>query len=370
MTRTMLWGVMALSAAAAAAFADGIPIVTNALGTVTWVEYSPDPVYSPGKAYYPTVIEVGNTYMMWSEYTTDNSTGEQLATSPDGVTWTTVGQVTGLLNPAHAVVEDIGGTYRMWYWNSDATNLYTINTIRTATSTDGLNWNDDQAITQVGATVIAGGASSAWNRGSYGPEDILYNPNGSPTLVAPVDAASVWANKYVMYYDGATGSAEDMGLAVSNDGVNWEGYNGGVAPVLTNGALGTWDSGYVGYGAVIEVGPGEFDLYYSGGVGSVLNQGIGFATSTNGIDWVKSASNPIFSISDGVTWRDERTYTPMVIGNQMWFSGVGPDGYAIGYAQAELPEPATFGAGLAALALLLAGARVGPRQVRGCRSGG
>ena len=55
-----------------------------------------------------------------------------------------------------------------------------------------------------------------------------------------------------------------------------------------------------------------------------------------------------------------RTYTPMVIGDQMWFSGVSADGtYAIDYAQADpvVPEPATFGAGLAAVALLLAALR-------------
>ncbi len=344
---------MVLLVSASAAFADGIPIVTNALGTVTWVEDSSSPVYSPGKAYYPSVVLENGTYTMWSE----NATGEQMATSPDGITWTTVGQASGLQNPAHAVVEDIGGTYRMWYW--DTSQLYSIDAIRTATSTDGLNWTGDTAISQAGNTVIAGNAGSAWNAGSYGPEDILYNPAGSATLVAPVDAASVWANRYVMYYDGTTGSAEDMGLAVSADGITWVGYNGGVAPVLTNGAVGAWDSGYVGYGTVIKVSATEFDLYYSGGQGYVLNQGIGFATSTDGINWAKSASNPIFSIYDGVAWRDGRTYTPMVIGDQMWFSAVDADGdYAIGYAQADqvVPEPATFGAGMLA-AVLLAAAR-------------
>jgi len=220
-----------------------------------------------------------------------------------------------------------------------------------------VHWSGNQAITQVGTSVVTG-AGTGWNRGSYGPYDILYNPNGSGTLVIPTDAASVWANKYVMYYDGTSGSDEAMGLAVSNDGINWEGYDGGAAPVLDSGPSSAWDSGYVGYGTVIEVGDSEFDLCYSGGQASAsaLNEGIGFAASTDGIDWVKSASNPIFSIHDGVTWRDERTYTPMVIGNQMWFSGVGPDGYAIGYAEAEtpVPEPATFGAGVLGVAPLLA----------------
>jgi hypothetical protein len=115
------------------------------------------------------------------------------------------------------------------------------------------------------------------------------------------------------------------------------------------------------------VSPDEFDLYYSAGMAGdyVLNQGIGFATSTDGINWVKSASNPIFSIYDGVDWRDMRTYTPMVIGDQMWFSGVGPDGYSIGYAQADpVPEPATYGAGVLVAGMMLARARVGRKRRR------
>lgn len=349
MRRSALWGVAALLAGACAAVADTIPIVTNALGTVTWVEDTSGPVYNPpGKAYYPTVVERGGTYTMWSE----NATGEQMATSTDGINWTTIGQVTGLQNPAHAVVEDLGGTYRIWYWSGQ---IYSIGAIRTATSSNGLDWSGDTAIAQAGTTVITGRSSSDWNYGSYGPEDILYNPAGSAALVDPKDPASVWKNRYVMYYDGDTGGHESIGLAVSSDGVTWTGYQGGAAPVLNSSSSG-WDSGYVGYGTVIRVGANEFDLYYSGGTGSTLNQGIGFATSTDGIDWVKSGSNPIFSIFDGVNWREERTYTPMVIGDQMWFTGVSSNGtYAIDYAYAEpeVPEPATLGAGMLGMLLAL-----------------
>jgi predicted GH43/DUF377 family glycosyl hydrolase len=304
---------MALLVATSPAFADSISIMTASLGTITWAEYPSDPVYDPGKAYYPTVLQEGGTYTMWS----DNASGVQMATSPDGIHWTTAGQATGLLNPRHTVVENIDGTYRMWY--NDSSQLYSIDAIRTATSTDGLNWTNDTVISQVGTTVITG-LWPNWNTGSYGPCDILFNTLGSSTLVTPVGKDSVWANKYVMYYDGTTGGDEFMGLAVSSDGVTWAGYDGGVAPVLDS-TSGAWDSGYVGYGTVLKVGDSAFDLYYSGGVDSVLNQGIGYASSTDGINWVKSTSNPIFSIYDGVTWRADRTYTPMVIGDQMWFTG-------------------------------------------------
>ena len=317
-----------------------LALCTVAYGSsVSWTEYSGNPVYNPGKAYYPSIVEVGGTYMMWS----DNATGEQMATSPDGINWTTVGQVSGLANPRHTVVEKIDAGYQIWY--DDSTKLYSIDAIRTATSTDGLHWTNDQPITQVGSTVVTGEYPS-WNTGSYGPEDILFNPLGNPSIVHPVDGNSVWANKFVMYYDGTTGNDESVGLAVSNDGINWEGYDGGIAPVLDSSAT-AWDSGYVGYGTVIQAGPNAFEFWYSGGsaVASALNEGIGYATSTDGIHWVKDP-NPIFHISDGVAWRDKRTYTPMVIGNQMWFTGVSSSGvYSIGYAteSSGVPEPGSAG---------------------------
>ena len=203
-------------------------------------------------------------------------------------------------------------------------------------------------------------------RGSYGPCDILYNPSGSSSIVVPVDEASVWANKFVMYYDGTSGSDESVGLAVSNDGITWQGYNGGVAPVLDSSLAG-WDTGYVGFGTVIRQGDDSFDFWYSGGnlAAYALNQGIGYAFSTNGISWVKDTDNPIFNISDGVAWRNLRTYTPMVIGNQMWFSGVDADGhYAIGYATESIPEPAAASLLLIGWLTLLAGRWIGIRRKR------
>jgi hypothetical protein len=302
--------------------------LAHALTTTGWVEYPWNPVYAAGKAYYPSVLEEGDTYRMWS----DNATGVQMAESADGIHWTTVGQASGLLNPRHTVVEKIGTEYRIWYDEGSDAHLYSIEAIRTATSSDGLIWVDDQPITQVGSTVVTG-VYPSWNTGSYGPCDILYDSDGSPTIVLPVDKESVWQNKFVMYYNGTTGSDEFLGLAVSNDGLEWHGYNDGVAPVLDS-TDGAWDSGYVGFGAVIREGDDLFHLWYSGGSDYSLNNGIGYASSTDGIIWAKHVDNPIFHRDDGVAWRDNRTYTPMVIGNQMWFSGKDADTgvYAIGHA--------------------------------------
>jgi hypothetical protein len=314
-----------------------VAMATQACGAI-WTEYASNPVYSPGKAYYPTIVKDGGTYTMWS----DGASGLQMATSTDGINWTAKGNASGLTSAKHSLVEKIGSEYRIWYWPGLS---YGINDIRTATSADGLTWTNDQALTQVGKTVINNSSTSNWNRGSYGAADVIYNPAGSSTIVAPVDEASVWANKYVMYYDGTPGNKESLGLAVSNDGVNWQGYNEGAAAVFTGDGTG-WDSGYASRATVIRVSDDLYEMYYSGGT-STMDNGIGYAYSTDGINWIRDV-DPIFHMSDGVAWRNSRTYTPMVIGNEMWFTGVTGSVYTIGYATSEantldvVPEPSTF----------------------------
>lgn len=315
----------------------------RALTTTGWMEYASNPVYTDGdgKAYFPTIIKDADSYTMW--YATEF--GIRMTTSSDGVSWGSATDTTGLANANHPLVKRVGGSYRIWYWDTLAQPVpYTINAIRTATSTDGVTWTGDQAITQVGTSLIVGtSSSSAWNRGSYGPGDVIYNPSGSDTIVAPVDEASVWDNKFVAYYMGTTGWTESVGLAVSNDGVNWQGYNDGADPVLAGRGTGYWDPTYVGYPTVVKENDDAYHMWYCGGYWNGetgMGHGIGYAFSTNGINWVRDSDNLVFHKDDGVAWRDLRTYTPVVIGDQMWFSGKDADTgiYAIGYA-VPIPAP-------------------------------
>jgi hypothetical protein len=303
----------------------------NILAQSDWID-DDNPVLAPsGGAYYPSVLYdadkfsgYGDTYSYKMWYAKGDASAMGLACSNDGINWTVSAfPLPGLKAGGYhcQVLFDPGGFggngyfYRMWYWDQTGSVLYSIDAIRTATSADGVNWSDDQAITQVGATVITG-TSPAWNYGSYGPIALIYNSSGSGTL----DDSDVFNNKYAMYYDGTTGGMEQWGLAYSTDGLLWKGYNGGAAPVLPAGSSGSWDDRYAAAGSVFRGAGGNWELWYSGGK-SASSEGVGHAVSTDGMNWTKDTfpltalGCPATSSSLGCagSWNDTRNYTPAVL---------------------------------------------------------
>ncbi|MBU7013534.1 MAG: hypothetical protein HXS52_11150 [Theionarchaea archaeon] len=312
-------------------------------GEPSFTEYGANPIFSLGRAYYPTVVfdlqhfddiyAQGTPYhKMW--YT--SSSGIDLAYSEDGMVWHQLGSVSGLTSAHHAhVVYDsngFGGTsirYKMWFWDTSV-SIYTLSALKYAQSSDGVNWSV-LPLSQDATSPLVTGVHPDWNRGTYGPVDVFYNPWGSSIL----EDTEIWENKYVMYYDCTTGGIEQVGLAYSANGLHWKRY--GDVPVLPI-TPGAWDSSYAGFGSVIPCTDG-FHFFYSGGQNS-MHEGIGYAFSVDGITWEKAA-DPLFHITDGVSWRSERCYTPSVVlrlrGTYacfcMWFSGDDGESRAVGYAE-------------------------------------
>jgi uncharacterized repeat protein (TIGR01451 family) len=182
-----------------------------------------------------------------------------------------------------------------------------------------------------------------WNRGSYGPCDVLYNPGAS-------NSGTDWT--FWMYYDGTTGGDEAIGLGFSADGVMWTGYDAGsdgqADPVINGTYLaGDWDQDYVSRATIWREGASDHRMWYSAGIGT-MNHGLGYATSSDGLTWTRDPGNPVFHKDDtgypGYPWRQNRSYTPMVLraGNLwfMWYSGENGGGKTIGvaYSSAGLPE--------------------------------
>jgi len=338
-----------------------LALTASAQGPGSWTEYSGNPVFGQGvedgpKAYYPSVLYDADSfsghgasaqYKMWYGISGSQTA---LATSDDGISWNDQGVV--MTDGYHATVEyypdgfpgansgdnPSGSTmyYRMWYW--DPSHLYDVMAIAYTESPNGVKWYNDQPV-QNGAVPIVSGGDPWWNRGSYGPCDVLYNPSAS-------DTGTDWT--FTMYYDGTTGGDEAIGLGFSADGITWTGYDADsdskADPVLKGTYnSGDWDYNYVSRATIIKNADDNYEMWYSGGIGA-MNHGIGYATSSDGINWTRDANNPIFHKDDigypGYPWRQERTYCPSVIKDgssyKMWFAGRG-SAYAIGYATAAPP---------------------------------
>ena len=353
-----------------------------------WTEYPANPVLDPAagvRAYYPSVIYnqdqfnghgIASYYKMWFASPDSGSGGIAFAYSDDGIIWTEYnnslplsGLTAGASHPV--VLYDAGGFgagifYKIWYWNP--TVSYTlIDTLRYAESTDGLTWTNDQPIQQHSTDQtlqLVDGVSGSYFFHCYGPGSLLYNPAatnvGSGT---PDDKSddSPMTYRYVMYYDcsgegsSPNGSYEQESLAYSIDGIYWIRF--GDEPVLLpSGDPTHWDGMYSYRACVIATASG-FHMWYAGAnadnsIGTYYAHGIGHASSTDGLNWTKDPDNPVFHVTDGVGWRDVRTYTPWVLfdANQfsghgaavnwkMWFTGRTGSNYTIGYAglEDELP---------------------------------
>jgi hypothetical protein len=282
----------------------------------SWTDSTSNPLFGGAvdKAYYPCVIKVGSVYHIW--YGDGSHTRHASSTNLDfsGVTFPAP-IVTGLAatppyGPYHPRVLynasgwNIGGTlyagpFLMYY--TDGTPW---TSTRVAHSTNGNSWTDIGPCT--GVHTYSGGVIYNF--------DVLY------------EGGTTWK----AYADNGGGQIE---YYISSDGINWTGTAHNILSSLQ-----PWETWFTSP-HVIKSGSQYIMYYGSGGPGS--NQGIGVAFSSDGQNFTKSSSNPIFSTSGAPSWRNDRTYTPFVIPDgtswTMYYTGRSTTGvYSIGYA---LPTP-------------------------------
>ena len=174
------------------------------------------------------------------------------------------------------------GIFNMWYLCTYAAGRGNVWYTR---STDGLNWQNmsDQP-------VFVGRSMPAWDDYTVGPGAILKENN-----------------QYKMYYNGWSDQYGQwqVGLAVSNDGINWERYDN---PVLYA------DSSHefkVGVSSVLKVNGVYFMYYTSNDIENYDKMRINLATSSDGINWKKYANNPILSPTE--SWEGIGINFPAVI---------------------------------------------------------
>lgn len=93
------------------------------------------------------------------------------------------------------------------------------------------------------------------------------------------------ANSYIMWYRGANNSlASGIGRATSSDGINWM-KDSKNNPVLTPGSASTWEKGFLRLGSVVFDNTTYHLFYYAGDL--YMDFRIGYASSQDGINWTK-----------------------------------------------------------------------------------
>lgn len=220
-----------------------------------------------------------------------------------------------------------GTTYKMWY-TCGGLNYPTDTLLRSrlcyAESADGIVWDK-----YAGNPILDVSYTGNWD--SLGVE----------TATVIIDSAAPVNERYKMWYAGQTFNEYryEIGYAFSPDGLNWTKHPN---PVLAVGSSSEWDNGFLEGPSVIKDG-NTYKMWYCGydvvvdGSGTDGKANIGYATSVDGINWVKHSTNPILTTAIN-TWESVYVQDPHVIKQNgmyyMWYGGHNVDTYGqkVGYA--------------------------------------
>jgi predicted GH43/DUF377 family glycosyl hydrolase len=162
--------------------------------------------------------------------------------------------------------------------------------------------------------IMSGGADGTWNRHVFTPS-VLYNPDST---------------RYEMWFGASSGpDAQNnwnpirIGFATSTDGLSWTKH---AHPVLEPDA-GTWDESYVDGARIIREN-GQYKMWYVGSGPTHPEGGIGYATSSDGINWKKDMFNNPLIEPDTVSWEaGGYDYCYIYVlpvqggGYKMWYAG-------------------------------------------------
>lgn len=295
----------------------------------SWIRHPSNPILGVGdpgswdenRVIFPSVIKEASIFKMW--YRGVDGSGMRrigLATSPDGVTWTKH-PANPILAPGSPgawdesqiestrVIKD-GDLYKMWYTGIDEIGTKRIGL---ATSTDSISWTK-----HFSNPVLEVGGYGAWDEEAVSGAHILKD-----------------GTTYKMWYTGEDRNGiSRLGYATSVDGVTWTKHAGN--PVLTPGVSGSWDDYGVLYPCVLRDGT-IYRMWYFGKSNEWVDR-IGYATSSDGVYWVKYPGNPVLSSGVEEEWDEFGVAAPSVIKDgtdyKMWFQGWQGDGASIriGYA--------------------------------------
>ena len=295
-----------------------------------WVKHPGNPVMTAGPEVWEdvkllpgSVIFYDGIYHMWYSGGDFYLLGGDFlighATSMDGITWTKdinnpvldnghMGEWDdhGVFEPAVLLIDSI---FHMWYsgYFDDPPHL-----IGHATSLDGVTWTKD-----TNNPVLDKGTIGEWDDTGISAPTVIYN-----------------GSEYHMYYNAfsETASGVFIGHANSPDGIAWT--KDPKNPVLSPGAMGSWDYDQLYYPAVVFDG-NTYHMWFNGG--EFLAWDIGYATSQDGSTWTKYDGNPVLVNGEAGSFESSIVSISSVMIDsssfKMWYRGQGADGSGgIGYA--------------------------------------
>ena len=151
-----------------------------------------------------------------------------------------------------------------------------------------------------------------WDKYENNPILNVGDPGTWESNVAVITSVIYHNGIYEAWYAG-TDNADTgrIGYATSVDGIVWSKYEDN--PVLVPGIQGAWDDSNTDHACVLLI-DGTYRMWYMGDteVEDESSVRIGYATSTDGINWEKYNGNPVLDLGTAGTW-DENVMHPSVV---------------------------------------------------------
>ena len=201
--------------------------------------------------------------------------------------------------------------YKLWYAGRKLScTTVQDHKIGYAYSPDGINWTKNSE----NPVLVPGNSSDWFNTAVYGPSVILENGSYKMWFTA----------QDVIFNDQPTDGKGNIGYATSANGINWLVYP---EPVLVAGSQNNWDTAVCAEPSVIKIG-NSYHMFYSAlDSFDVENFQVGYALSSNGIDWVKSQQNPVLTVGSIGKWDEYWASHPTAIYDtqdskfKIWYTG-------------------------------------------------
>lgn len=309
---------------------------------MNWFPDVDNPIGSPfGENNVPSVVYDGEVWRAW--YAPQPALDLEYAESKDGVDWrpdpaeVVLAVESGapwescakwapsvIYDPEHpsTFVDEDGGepyAYQMWYNGFDCRPAEAVRAIGYVVSHDGSNW-----VRPVEEPVLATGGPGDWDQSWVHLPNVLY------------DAGE---DLYRMWYAGGSGNGpNNIGLATSRDGMNWEKHPGPLE-LRRPGEGSTINCGVIHNGT-------HYEMWFSLWDGARWD--IHYARSLDGVVWTRPQSSQVVIPFEGA-WNDAGTCNPKVhfdgVSYRAWYTGdcrnVAGDSWLTGTAEfdAELPRP-------------------------------